>query len=84
MGCINANKVWLNGELLTANDVYPAGMELDQYRAKAQLRAGSNTILVKVCQNEQTESWAQRWSFQLRVCDAQGTAVLPVTAPGGN
>ena len=84
LGCINANKVWLNGELLTANDVYHAGMELDQYRAKAQLRAGSNAILVKVCQNEQTESWAQRWSFQLRVCDAQGTAVLPVTAPGGN
>ena len=35
-----------------------------------------NTILVKVCQNEQTEEWAQRWQIQLRVCDATGTAVL--------
>jgi hypothetical protein len=33
-------------------------------------------ILVKCLQNEQTEDWAQNWDFQLRVCDATGTAVL--------
>ncbi|MCY2966027.1 MAG: hypothetical protein NT069_20755 [Planctomycetota bacterium] len=29
-----------------------------------------------MCQNEQTDSWAQRWQIQLRVCDPTGTAVL--------
>jgi len=76
LGCINANKVWLNGELLTANQVYHANTEIDQYLARGRLKAGRNTILVKICQNEQTESWAQLWQFQLRVCDQIGTAVL--------
>lgn len=77
LGCINANKVWLNGELLTANHVYHAGDSLDQYIGRGQLKAGRNVILVKICQNEQTEDWAQDWKFQLRVCDSLGTAILP-------
>ncbi len=76
IGCINANKVWLNGELLAANLVYHAGMEVDQYISNGRLKKGTNQILVKVCQNEQEESWAQRWQFQLRVCDELGTAVI--------
>jgi hypothetical protein len=76
LGAINANKVWLNGELLTANHVYHAGMYMDQYVGRGRLQAGKNVILVKIAQNEQTESWAQRWQFQLRVCDQYGTAVL--------
>ncbi len=76
IGCINANKVWLNGTLLTANQVYHSGMEVDQYVATAQLKKGRNEILVKVAQNEQEENWAQRWQFQLRVCDPLGTALL--------
>lgn len=76
IGCINANKIWLNDELLTANQVYHAGMEIDQYVAHGRLKAGTNQVLVKVCQNEQEESWAQRWQFQLRICDELGTAVL--------
>ncbi len=76
IGCINANKIWLNGELLTANHVYHAGMEVDQYVALGRLKKGTNQILVKICQNEQEDSWAQRWQFQLRVCDELGTAVL--------
>ncbi len=75
LGCINANKVWLNGELLTANEVYHANTSLDQYVGRGRLKAGKNQILVKVCQNEQTEDWAQDWKFQLRVCDDLGTAV---------
>ncbi len=78
IGCINANKVWVNGQLLTANQVYHAGMEIDQYQASCQLKKGKNVILVKICQNEQTESWAQRWQFQLRVCDETGTAIASV------
>jgi len=77
IGCINANKVWLNGEQLISKQVYHAGMEVDQYVASGRLKKGVNKILVKVAQNAQTESWAQRWAFQLRVCDQLGTAVLP-------
>ncbi|MDP6467936.1 MAG: hypothetical protein QF918_09360, partial [Pirellulaceae bacterium] len=76
IGCINANKLWLNGTLLTANQVYHSGMEVDQYVMQTKLKKGRNTILVKVAQNEQEESWAQRWQFQLRICDELGTALL--------
>jgi hypothetical protein len=76
LGSINANKLWLNGELLTANEVYHSNTSMDQYIGRGRLKTGSNAILVKVCQNEQTEDWAQRWEFQLRVCDETGTAVL--------
>lgn len=76
LGSINATKLWLNGELLGANHVYHAGMEVDQYMMKGKLKKGKNQILIKVCQNEQTEPWAQRWQFQLRICDSIGTAIL--------
>lgn len=75
LGCINAAKVWLNGQLVMENEVYHAGMQIDQYIADVQLRPGPNRIVVKCLQNEQTESWAQRFQFQLRVCDATGLAI---------
>ncbi len=75
VGCINANKVWLNGELLFSNEVYHSGTVIDQYVGKGMLKPGKNSILVKIAQNEQSESWAQRWQFQLRVCDSLGTAI---------
>lgn len=81
LGCINANKIWLNGELLTANEVYHANMQIDQYKATGRLKKGRNRILLKIAQNEQTEAWAQRWQFQLRVCDQYGTAVLSQDRP---
>jgi hypothetical protein len=76
IGCINANKVWVNGELVAANRVYHTGMTIDQYIGQAKLKPGKNLILVKVGQNEQTEDWAQAWQFQLRVCDSLGGPVL--------
>jgi hypothetical protein len=76
LGCINGNKVWVNGQLLTENHVYHTGTYMDQYIGKATLRRGKNVILLKIAQNEQTESWAQRWQFQFRVCDQYGTAIL--------
>lgn len=75
LGCINANKIWLNGELLTRNEVYHANTLIDQYVGKGKLKKGKNTILIKVAQNEQEEAWAQRWQFQLRVCDELGTPI---------
>ena len=76
LGSDCANKVWLNSELVTSNQVYHANMVLDQYIGKAKLKKGRNQILLKIAQNEQTEAWAQDWKFQFRVCDSIGTAVL--------
>ncbi|MBA4018022.1 MAG: hypothetical protein C0483_12680 [Pirellula sp.] len=83
VGSNNAVKVWINGKLCDSRRVYHAGFEIDQYISRAELSAGENRILVKVCENEQTESWAQDWNFQLRVCDAVGTAVLSADRVAG-
>ncbi len=77
LGCTNANKVWVNGEPALSNEVYHTGAQIDQYTAPVKLKAGKNTVLVKVCQNEQTEQWAQDWKFQLRFADASGQAIQP-------
>ncbi len=77
-GSNNGIKIFLNGKLLFAREEYHHGMRMDQHVGRGRLRAGRNVILLKVCQNEQKEDWAQNWSFQLRVCDAVGAAV-PVT-----
>lgn len=76
LGCKNGWKVWLNGELLFGRDEYHRGMKLDQYKLPCTLKQGKNTLLVKCCQNEQTEQWTVEWRFQLRICDATGTAIL--------
>lgn len=75
LGCKNAWKVWLNGELLFARDEYHRGAKLDQYKLPCTLKAGKNTLLVKCGQNEQKEEWTVEWEFQLRICDATGTAI---------
>jgi len=76
IGCQTGHKIWLNGEFVTANHVYHTGMYIDQYTARVRLKAGKNVIQLKIAQNEQTESWAQDWKFQFRVCDQYGTAIL--------
>jgi hypothetical protein len=43
----------------------------------AQLQPGHNTILVKVCQNEETEEWTNEWDFQLRITDSLVKPILP-------
>lgn len=81
LGTPNAWKLWVNGKLKFAREEYHRGMMLDQYRIESvSLKPGRNTILFKICQNEQTESWAQRYQFQIRVCDRTGSAVLSQTA----
>jgi hypothetical protein len=76
LGRDNAAKLWLNGELLHEHRVYHSGFDMDQYVGRGTLRRGRNQILLKICQNEQKEEWAQGWGFQLRVCNATGTAIL--------
>ena len=75
LGCKNGWKVWVNGQLLFGRDEYHRNMEIDQYRLPFHLKAGRNEILVKCCQNEQTEDWTKEWEFQLRVTDSQGTPI---------
>ncbi len=76
MGSANAVKLWLNGRLIDQHHAYHAGSDMDQFIARVTLQPGRNVILVKICQNEQTQDWAADWSFQLRICDASGRAVL--------
>ena len=81
LGTPNAYKVWVNGEFIFGREEYHRGSSVDQYRMRAKLKQGKNQILLKICQNEQTEDWAQGWKYQLRVCDATGTAILSTTRP---
>lgn len=81
LGCKNGWKVWFNGKLLFGRDEYHRGARIDQYRLPVELQAGRNTILVKVCQNEDVKDWTKEWEFQLRVCNATGTAILARDRP---
>jgi hypothetical protein len=83
VGSENAVKVFLNGRPIFSREEYHHGMRIDQHVAPATLRAGRNEILLKVCQNEQKEEWAQKWSFQLRLTDAAGAKVPLEAAKGG-
>jgi hypothetical protein len=74
---MNAVKLWLNGKPVNQYHVYHSGSQPDQYVNQVALEPGRNQILVKVCQNELKEDWARQWDFQLRVCDADGGAILP-------
>ncbi len=75
LGCKNAWKIWLNGELVFGRDEYHRGIRIDQYVLPVTLKSGRNTILVKACQNEQEQDWTVQWQFQLRVCDSTGAAI---------
>lgn len=75
LGSINANKVWVNGKLVGSNEIYHSGSSIDQYTPTCSLRVGENTVLVKICQNNQTQSWAQDFQFQLRFTDATGRGI---------
>jgi hypothetical protein len=77
----NAIKVWLNGKEVIAHEEYHHGDNMDQYIGQGELKAGENTIMVKLCQNDQKEQWAQSWEFALRVCDHLGTAVKLEVVP---
>ena len=69
----NALRVVLNGVELFAQEEYHHGADHDQYTARGGvLKAGENVLVVKVCQNDQKEPWAQDWKFAARVCDRTG------------
>lgn len=80
LGCKNAWKVWFNGQFLFGRDEYHRGAEIDQYRLPVTLQAGTNSLLVKVCQNEEVEDWTVEWEFQLRLTDPLGTPLRSPTS----
>ena len=75
LGCICANKLWINGKLVLSNEVYHSGSRIDQYIGDCNLVPGENTVLIKVLQNAQTEPWAQDWQFQFRLTKLDGSAI---------
>ena len=81
LGCKNAWKIWVNNKLVFARDEYHRGTRIDHYQLDTNFKKGRNTILIKLCQNHQTESWTKEWEFQMRVCDPTGTALLAVNRP---
>ena len=71
-----ALKIWVNDQLVSDHEVYHSGTSFDQYCGQATLKQGPNRILVKLCQNAQTQDWTNRFAFQLRICDAIGSGIL--------
>jgi hypothetical protein len=76
--CITAVKIFLNGKELFGRDEYHHGAPFDAHVGRGTLRKGENVIVLKVCQNDQKEDYAQVWFFQARVCDDTG-GPLPLT-----
>lgn len=79
VGSPNAVQIFLNGKKLFEREEYHHGDAMDYHVGKGVLKAGENVVVVKVCQNNQTDSWAQRWQFQARVCDSTGGPIAGLT-----
>ena len=58
-------KVWLNGEEVFANTGSHSAT-IDRYTIPVTLKSGENSILVKVCEEE------EGWGFYLRITDTDG------------
>ncbi len=72
---ITSVKIFLNQKELFGRDEYHHGVTFDGNVAKGTLKKGENVIVLKVCQNNQKEEWAQDWLFQMRLCDDTGGAL---------
>ena len=70
--CLTSVKIFLNGTLLHGHDEYHHGAPFDGIIGRGVLKKGENVVLLKVCQNDQKEDWAQAWEFQMRICDDTG------------
>jgi hypothetical protein len=68
--------VWVNGERVFAFEEYRNGVRFDRHRFKVKLRAGVNSVLVKVCQSPSDETNREpNWEFLLRACDETGKGI---------
>lgn len=80
--------VWLNGKKVLDREQWLNGTRLDRFITPVTLQAGTNRVLVKICQGPQhvNPEVPNNWSFQLRFCDATGIAakfknLLPAQSP---
>ena len=71
-------KIWLNGEEVFTNTGSHSAT-IDRYTVPVTLKSGKNSILVKVCEEE------EGWGFYLRVTDTNGEPFedLKISRPGG-
>jgi hypothetical protein len=80
-----AMKVFVNAREVLAREIYHQNFDRDLHAGPARLAKGRNTILVKVCQNDQDFPWSQNWLFQVRLTDSLGAAVpIKVVTPRAN
>jgi hypothetical protein len=68
--------VWVNGDRRFGFEEYRNGVRLDRHRFSVNLRAGVNTVLVKVCQAPaEPNNTEPNWEFLLRVVDPTGKGI---------
>jgi hypothetical protein len=74
--------VWVNGAKVFAFEEWRNGVRHDRHRFAVDLKAGKNTVLVKICQS-MAPNPEPNWEFMLRVVDAtgKGIAKTSVLAP---
>jgi hypothetical protein len=52
-------------------------VRFDRHRFRVRLKAGTNTVLVKVCQAPSDPANTEpNWEFFLRICDEAGKGLL--------
>lgn len=69
--------VWVNGTRAFGFEEYRNGVRFDRHRFRVKLKAGVNTVLVKVCQAPlDPTSPEPNWEFLLRMVDEGGKGVM--------
>jgi hypothetical protein len=65
--------VWVNGKRVFGFEEYRNGVRLDRHVFRVNLKAGVNTVLVKICQApHDPNSPDPNWEFLLRITDTSG------------
>lgn len=69
--------IWLNGKKVFGRDQWLNGTRFDRFITPIALKAGRNTVLVKICQGPQHRDpeVSNNWTFQVRLCDEDGLGV---------
>ena len=69
--------IWVNGQRAFGFEEYRNGVRFDRHRFRVRLRAGVNTVLLKVCQAPADPAHPEpNWEFLLRICDSTGKGLV--------
>lgn len=66
--------VYVNGKKVFGFEEWRNGVRHDRHRFPVELKAGKNTVLVKICQSAAPNP-EPNWEFMLRVVDATGKGI---------